>query len=501
MLTERTRKPVTETHTREGSTPGTAELEADWDDTGVPLVGPETEISDLKELLLDVRAVFDSDPTSWASGLKRYFEGHAAALEQSPQGYAPNTRQFLERYLPEIIEILAAEEAKLDKAGVHSPIETGLHIIHEISSLIERDTRTREPERPRMCSMPYSEIADKFREQVRFEDGKLFLRATKDDAWSEHKIPTSDKAAEKGGGPRVLLKIIASAPPSTLKVELPLNDVDVVVVEGSDEALRDAERLGVTKDGIEVVKELDYSLLASSRDIDLNGCFLTKDGLRYSVQARDAAASGHVHILPAVRGLYGSDHFHDLDGLLLAKDRGLCRLVKVVAEGKANSFEIPERNLEIDLGIYWLVLAKRFAGKENAQEIFQRMFDIAQQLGATKPGETSFIQLADRMHEKYPFFDFGDKQLDEQGVVRWLSGKLGKQIEKLYRQSFGIYDDSKLERREGDHQLVRIELPPRSHTPNSPEFKPDLEAFAERCAGRSAAERQKIRDLVQGRDE
>jgi hypothetical protein len=289
----------------------------------------------------------------------------------------------------------------------------------------------------------------------------------------------------------VLTKLLAKAPESTIATELPANDLDVIVVSGSRDALAEAERYGISPDGIELVDELDFERIFASRDLDLNGCVVTREELVYATWAHQSARDGKVSIIPASRGLYGNDFFFDQDGVLLAKNRGLARLVKSVVEGKAETFDVLPRNKQVDLGIYWLILARRFGDKGHAETLMNRLFDVAGKLGQTRETDASPVDFLKGVHERYPFFSFSDSSLDDAGVIRWLAGKLNRQTERFFRQAVGIFNPNNLERREGDTTPVTITLDAIVKEPSRDEFKAGWSSFVSECDRRrnlSAAE-------------
>jgi len=59
----------------------------------------------------------------------------------------------------------------------------------------------------------------------------------------------------------------------------------------------------------------------------------------------------------------------------MAKPRGLGqRLLKFVAEGKLTAFELMPVNSNMNIDIYSLFLAKKWAKRDNAPELMQRLF-------------------------------------------------------------------------------------------------------------------------------
>lgn len=134
----------------------------------------------------------------------------------------------------------------------------------------------------------------------------------------------------------------------------------------------------------------------------------------------------------------------------MVKNRGMMRLLKTVAEGKALEFDFLPLNKQVDLGIYWLVLANRFSKKENAGEILDRLYALGLQTGQVLQGEEDVFDVLDRVHSRLPFYRFDAGKLDSLGLAKWLYRKLFKQIDKSYREMNNIPTYFPFVREEGD---------------------------------------------------
>ncbi len=224
----------------------------------------------------------------------------------------------------------------------------------------------------------------------------------------------------------------------------------------------------------------------NNRDLDLNGCFMGSDGLTYSTQALEAARTGKINIVATKRGIYGSEVFYH-EGTRLIKNRGIMRYLKTVAEGKAQSFEFLPVNEQVNLGIYWLVLAKRMSRKENAPEIMDKLFYLGRQIQQTEEGEEHIYDVLDRVHTKYPFFDFDGKPLDKTGLARWLHRKFLRQIDKKYRDKNSIPTNLTLTRSEEDTIPYTVSLDAYSSRPDKLEkIKNGWDTFLRRSRRRTS---------------
>ena len=226
--------------------------------------------------------------------------------------------------------------------------------------------------------------------------------------------------------------------------------------------------------------------LFSTRDINLNQCFLSKDGLHFTDRALYAAQTGTIEISSRARSLYGSETFRH-QGRELLKARGLMRLLKFAAEGKAHNFSMTELNTYIPLGIYWLFLVRKFAKKPQFPELAQRLFYLADQAQHQKT-DRPFIQILDRTHTQFPFFDMEGSNLNEVDVMRWLIKKAIRVTDKHFQARAHVPvkpflpEDPRLERRVDVSLDGHISDPARQET-----FIEDWPAFLDRCCDRNHA--------------
>lgn len=308
--------------------------------------------------------------------------------------------------------------------------------------------------------------------------------ANPDGVWHNFPIPPSQDILHKGGFPRVVLKILAHAPIEIIESELPPNDFDVIIRGDQERTVEQAVAMGVDADGIEKVDDFSFPYLFKTRDIDLNATFIGKDGIVFSDGAYNAAQSGKINLEAYDRGFYGSEFFY-YQGIRLAKNRGMMRLFKTVAEKKASSFDFLPLNKQVDLGIYWLVLARKFSKKENFGELMDRLCVIGQKTGQVKEGE-SIYEVLDRVHNEYPFFDIDSAPLDEIGLAQWKTKKLFKQIDRVFREKNHIPAGIYLDRQEGDITAFEISLKGyQSDSQESERIEKEWENFLVRCRRRT----------------
>jgi hypothetical protein len=220
----------------------------------------------------------------------------------------------------------------------------------------------------------------------------------------------------------------------------------------------------------------------NNRDLDLNNAFISRDGLVFDQLAKKSAQTGKIEIIATKRGIYGTEIFFH-EGIRLIKNRGMMRLVKTLAEEKAKSFNFIPLNEQVDFGIYWLVLSRRSVDKPNFPELLDRLFLLGQQIKQVRPDEQNIFQVLDRVHQKYPFYDY-KSQLDDKGLVKWLNGKLFNQIDKKYRDLYHIPTTLSLVRSENDTIPYEVRLDYSPNQQNLEFIKNEWPNYLRRCQAR-----------------
>lgn len=278
--------------------------------------------------------------------------------------------------------------------------------------------------------------------------------------WYSIPIPNQKMIWHKGGPARALLNLIADAPLSMQIAEFPWNDFDVITA--GDDVYDTAISIGVDPDGVEYMGEnaLNFSRFAYSRDTDQNQCCLGSDGLHYSTAALQAAQTGHINIVGkyiANKAIYGIDSMY-AEGISLIKPRGLMRLIKNLVEGKALSFDYKPINANFDIGIYVLFLAKKWSKRSNFPELLQKLFVLLQQMDQVRSGEYSIIDVLNRAHKDYPFFDFDREIKTKADLTQWKAKKFVKQFDREMAWLFDFPTTLELKRSINDMEPITISL-------------------------------------------
>ena len=320
---------------------------------------------------------------------------------------------------------------------------------------------------------------------------ELSIRHPVNEQWYTIPLPTQQHIWHKGGPARAVLNILADAPLSMQLAEFPWNDFDVITAGNPEANYKTSIAIGVDPDGVEYMGEsqLNFARFALGRDTDQNQCCLGADGLHYSEVAFKAAQTGHISIVGqyiANKAIYGVDSMF-MQGISLIKARGLMRLVKNVVEGKALSFDYKPVNANFDIGIYVLFLAKKWSGRANFPELLQKLYLLLQQMGQINEGETSIIEVLERAHRTYAFFDFDREIRTKEDLTQWKGRKLIKQIDRETAWIFGFPATMNLQRESTDETSIVIALPNVSYSATeADQIKLWWPTFVAECQTRTA---------------
>lgn len=444
--------------------------------------------------------VENNPPEKWWLLIMVHLKRAERSLEKLPE----EMRAFLADTLEEVQDILI-EEAKVQIPDGNSADtfrgERSREVIHQIADVLGKLDSSREVEPPVLREVTMEEIlrdtehfamGDYYAPMRNVKPGDMVLKATGDiytfteekfsandpgmggestprslrirassnDPWHDFPLPVTENMLHKGGLPRLVLKILAGAPIESIKTELPPNDFDVLAIGDPTQRYAEAAKMGVDIAGVEMVPSFDedeIGTIMNARDMDFNMCLLGKNRFIFTDEAVQAAKTGHIALKAEDRGIYGSENLY-FKGEKLAKNRGMFRLMKFVAEGKALSFDYKPLNEQIGIGIYWLVLARKFARKENGGMLLNRLFELGKRMNQVPEGMTDIYDMLNAVHTKNDFFDFEDKDLDEVGLAQWMNRKLSKYAHKIFKARHKIPSDLEMTRTKDDTIPRRISL-------------------------------------------
>lgn len=423
----------------------------------------------LREDLVKFPQIIDGDPKQWWYDTTRYILNLRRGLNEKPL----ETRQYFEPIIPVVMDMLR-DEARLSKVlesyslTEYSSLRTETKML-ELSMLMARPFNT---ETETICEniTPLEDLPrrhpDNFKLSNRNIEGIEFIdlqvRPSNKVSYSHLLIPQDYSIGHKGGGPRGVLDIDQDAPQSMIESEFPWNDIDVAGAGEEHQLRRVANIMGIDPDGLEVFPgtKVDFSSFCLGRDTNQNQIFLDAKGLHYSGEALQAAKTGRIKIVGGYqpnKAIYGKDLLV-IDGITLAKPRGLMRLIKPLAEGKALEFDYLPLNNVMDFGVFYLFLGRKWKDKEKFGTYMQKMFQIGKLTSQVKLDEQNIMQVFERVHTQYPFYDM-DKKIDcLRELVRYMSGKLIKQIDREFGWTYNIPSGISVDRASGDDVPRRIYL-------------------------------------------
>jgi len=424
---------------------------------------------ELRKELVHFPVIIDQDPELWWYRTAKFVKRLEQRLKDKPEEVA----EYVGAYLPAVMNMLR-EEAELgcvppgQNPAEYNALRTETRML-ELSMMMAKQF-DHETETVRENITPLEDLPkrhpDNFRlgriekEGVEFFD--LQVRPNVNRPFSQLLIPVHEPIGHKGGGPRGVFDIDVGAPQSMIESEFPWNDIDVVGA-GEENHLRNvANIMGIDPDGLEVFPgdKVDFSNFALGRDTDQNQLFLDAAGLHYSDAALAAAQTGHIHIVGGYepnRAIYGSDLYYT-GKLTLYKPRGEMRLIKPVSEGKALEFEYMDINQVMDFGVFFLFLGRKWKTKEKFGLYMQRMYHVGKLMGQVREGEENIMQVFDRVHNQYPFYDMDKRIQNMRELARYMSGKLVKQIDREFGWKYKIPSGIELTRTPGDDIPRRINL-------------------------------------------
>lgn len=385
------------------------------------------------ELVPFAHALVNNEPNQWWWQSARTL----IRLERSVTQLPPEARAYFEERLPQVRSVLNEP----NKYGT-DPVLAAESMIMELSmSMAERFSKEFIPTESHF--LPLEDIVRSHQDTFELTDTSLNgldmrILHVKDQDSAVHQLPLPKNQGvwHKGGPARLVLDIIAGAPQSMINNEIPWNDLDMIATGSEEHARSVADTIGVDHDGVEILgsDQLCLQKYFMGRDTTQNQVCLGAEGIYYSSDAYETARTGHTKLVGEYipnKAIYGMDKA-TIQGIELVKARGLMRLAKAVAEGKALSYDYKPINSALDLGVFWLFLARKWSKKPQFGNLMQRLYHIGAQMSQVHDNEPHVFDVLRRVHQTYPFFDMDQNIDDLTGLVRWKMRKLAKQCDREY---------------------------------------------------------------------
>ncbi|KKR73079.1 MAG: hypothetical protein UU16_C0031G0001, partial [Candidatus Woesebacteria bacterium GW2011_GWA2_40_7] len=369
---------------------------------------------------------------------------------------------FCQKYISPLIEYLEYRLATADRSelAVESLINYDfvLNIMHFQSDILVGPQKEANHEG---ILIPITEFqgAQSGSTTIFLSDKKLTIHSKM--GTFEYPLPernVNGEVAIKGGLARVVAKILFNL---SADAELPLSDLDLVTFGKIDHefelnVLKD--KYGVDPKDVERINSTGptgYTLYLGDRDQTLNEVLFTKDGLVISLNALASylQESSQVSADP-VRNIFGT-HVINIGANYLLEGAGpvdffyvretrfptpraLSRMYMSLISGKVDTLVIPRGSLKMDVGIYWLVLARKLLKIENIEKkdnLLKRMLELADQVDSPyyaamhdKDNPLEFVEKVKSMAPGGSEFDMDGGDLGEKETLDWLAGRLVKQI-------------------------------------------------------------------------
>ncbi|MFA4872592.1 MAG: hypothetical protein WC659_01500 [Patescibacteria group bacterium] len=214
--------------------------------------------------------------------------------------------------------------------------------------------------------------------------------------------------------------------------ELPVTDLDIIATSG-EARVKMQHELHIDPKGI-AVSQLSKDIISkrlAEHDVTFNElAVISREGkstILYAPEAKQSLESGIIHPAPKVRRNFYKTNFvrHPEDPSLIIFLTSITeRLIKSVAEGKAEGFKLAEHSLQVPLEKRVLTNVRRFLPKQKERQptIFWRMSKVFEQMGICT-NENFFAHLNAQI-EKYPNFNFYPLPQDQVEKANWFVIKI-----------------------------------------------------------------------------
>lgn len=423
----------------------------------------------LREILVAFPQIIENQPNCWWRETAKMIVHAKRDLDNEP----PEIKDYLKEYLPFVLDSLRQEsKTTCDPSETNTIDGCAVRVDKEISNLsmlmAKRFDKEGEVVNENVISL--EDLVRTHPENFSLDESNIqgidfWVLTTTPFRGSETYptlIPKFFPFGYKGGVSRGVNDILQNDPKSLTQKEFPPSDLDAIAAEGKYNPRVVAEIAGVDPDGLEKFQgnKIDFSDFVLGRDTTQNQVYLDSEGLHYSNEARDAAKSGKIKIVGGYKpnkAIYGID-LVVTDGITLCKPRGLMRLVKPVAEGKALEFDYLPLNSIMDFGIYSLFLARKWSKRDDFGALLQNMFYLESQMGQVRYGETNVMRYLRGIHNRNPYYDMKKNVMNMHDLALYKSTKLIKQIDREFGWANQIPSGLVVERHSHDTLPKRISL-------------------------------------------
>lgn len=324
---------------------------------------------------------------------------------------------------------------------------------------------------------------------LEIRDGELVVKSKGNEY--QFPLPAKHGTSEvcfKGGLARIVAKIALG---EDISGELPVHDVDLVVFGKGESSLKEiADKYKTNVRDIERLEDGSYEKYCATRDSTFNEVLVNSKGVFISFNALSSMYQGYTQTADdnTSESLFNKHTFSvykpDLvtgkektsdQFVYVGKERfpspvALSRMFKLLVDGKCDGVVVPEGIRKTDVGIYWLVMARKILAEEDPmikEAKMERMLTLAKFVDSPfytglpdnqKHDPEAFLE---RIKKAYPNFDM-EGSLSDKDMVLWIVQKLRNQIIRAYMNSVGQSEEKGLQRKleVSDLDLEVITLPP-----------------------------------------
>lgn len=498
------------------------EVEGETDEAHVPEVKVILHPSEVKILRNQLAGLLDQEvigrveaapslvqiPAALAEGL------NAVATRLSTPGVHNTLQDFLVQNLEPLKAFAAKEVARLERFGNDHPEDVfesaagieGFDVILEMlksQSKLLVETKNKLSHEGVMIPFEKFEGEPSYSPNTSLEirDGELVINSH----GNEYKFPLPAKhggseVCFKGGLARIVAKIALG---EDVSGELPVHDIDLVVFGKGRMSLKEiADKYRTNARDIEKLEDGSYEKYCATRDSTFNEVLVSPKGVFISFNALSSMYQGYTQTADdnTSESLFNKHTFSvykpDMitgketateQFVYVGKERfpapvALSRMFKLLVDGKCDGIVVPEGIRKTDVGIYWLVMARKIQAEEDIivrEAKMERMLTLAKFVDSPFYTSLSGDQRHDpeaflaKLKEAYPNFDM-EGSLSDKDTIVWIAQKLRNQIIRAYMNSVGQSGEKSLQRKleASDLDLEVITLPPmEAYGVGSPEKK------------------------------
>lgn len=484
-------------HVPEMDTPLTTEaqeeVERETDEARVPEVKATLHPNEAKTLRGQLAGLLDKEvihrvetapslvqyPAALAEGLT------AVATRLSMSGIHSTLQDFSAHNIEPLKAFAAKEVARLEKLGNDHPEDVfesvvGIEGFDMVLEMLKSQSKLLIETKAKLSHKGVMIPFEKFEGEpsyspnasLEIKDGKLVIKSH--DNEYQFPLPAKYGGSEicfKGGLARIVAKIALG---EDVSGELPVHDVDLVVFGRGEMPLKEIAIIYKTNTrDVEILKDSSYEKYCATRDSTFNEVLVSPKGVFISFNALSSMYQGYTqtaddntseslfnkHIFSVYKpDLVTGKETATEQFVYVGKERfpapvAISRMFKLLVDGKCDGIVVPEGIRKTDVGIYWLVIARKIQAEKDLtvkEAKMERMLTLAKFVdspfytslsGDQRHDPEAFLE---KLKEAYPNFDM-EGNLSDKDTILWIAQKLRNQIIRAYMNSVGQSEERSLQ--------------------------------------------------------